>query len=183
MTSNLAKTPDNTNILVVSGERREESTGRAKYNEIELHRTNAVARSKRLVHQWRNVIDYTEQMVWDTLRRHGVVSHPCYAAGWNRCSCMTCIFGQPRHWAGIRELFPDIFMALVEDEKRLGFTLDNKKDLLSFVGEAKSCVVYDDRRAIRQLQEGRFEVNDIYVPSEQWRLPAGAFHGAEGGPC
>lgn len=183
VTCNLPKTRENTKVLVVSGERREESPGRAKYNEIETHRTNAVARSKRLVHQWRNVIDFTEQQVWDTIRRHGIVPHPCYAAGWNRCSCMTCIFGLPKHWAGVRELFPDVFEAIVEDEKRLGFTLDNSKALLSFVGDAKSCVVYDDPIAVQQLRTGEFGVEDIYIPVEQWKLPSGAFHGAKGGPC
>lgn len=183
VTTNLPKTRDNAKVLVVSGERRAESAGRAKYNEIEVHRTNAVVRSKRLVHQWRNVIDFTEKQVWDTIRRHGIVCHPCYAAGWNRCSCMACIFSLPRHWAGIRELFPDTFEALVNDEMRLGFTLDNKMDLLSFVGDAESCVVHDDENAIQQLKEGRFTTDDIYVPTELWKLPAGAFQGAKGGPC
>ena len=47
----------NVKILVVSGERRQESAGRSKYNEMEVHRTNATAKAHRLVHQWRSVID------------------------------------------------------------------------------------------------------------------------------
>ncbi len=77
-------------LLVVSGERRGESAGRSKYNEMEVHRTNAAAKSRRIVHQWRPVIDYSEKDVWEVLKRHKVNPHPCYRAGWNRCSCAMC---------------------------------------------------------------------------------------------
>lgn len=168
-------------ILVVSGERRQESAGRAKYNEMEIHRTNATAKAHRLVHQWRSVIDWDEQKIWDKIRVHRITPHPCYAAGWNRCSCMMCIFSLPAHWAGIRELFPEWFAEVEEDEKRLGFTLDNKKALAEYVGGAESCVYHDNPKALQQLKTGEFTVADVY--EEAWTLPAGAFHGAEGGPC
>lgn len=172
----------NTNILVVSGERRGESAGRAKYNEMEIHRTNATTRAHRLVHQWRAVIDYSERDIWELLRRHNVVPHPCYACGWNRCSCALCIFGLPRHWAGIRELFPEEYEKVRQDEIRLGFTIDNKKDLDAFVGNAESCVYHGDPNALHQLVTGEFIVKDIYCTGA-WDFPAGAFRGAEGGPC
>ena len=168
-------------ILVVSGERRQESTGRSKYNEIEVHRTNATAKARRLVYQWRSVIDWDEAKIWEIIKRWCITPHPCYAAGWNRCSCMMCIFSLPSHWAGIQELFPERFAEVEEDERVLGFTLDNKKTLAEYVGEAKSCVCHDDEKALHQLVSGEFTVLD--VPMVDWALPAGAFHGAEGGPC
>lgn len=84
-------------ILIVSGERRGESSGRSKYNEMEIHRSNATAKAHRLVHQWRAVIDYSERDVWKVIKRNRTTPHPCYSAGWNRCSCMMCIFSLPRH--------------------------------------------------------------------------------------
>ena len=171
----------NVKILVVSGERRQESAGRSKYNEIEVHRTNATAKAHRLVHQWRSVIDWDEAQVWDIIRRWRIAPHPCYAAGWNRCSCMMCIFSLPVHWAGIRELFPERFAKVEEDERVLGFTLDNKNPLAEYVGSAKSCVCYDDPLALCQLTSGEFSAADI--ERQEWTLPAGAFHGAAGGPC
>lgn len=87
VTSNLAKTKENTKVLIVSGERRGESKGRAMYNEMEIHRTNAEKKSHRTVHQWRPVIDYSEKDVWEVLKRNKANPHPCYRAGWNRCSC------------------------------------------------------------------------------------------------
>ena len=171
----------NVKILVVSGERRQESAGRSKYNEIEVHRTNATAKAHRLVHQWRSVIDWDEARVWDIIRRWHIMPHPCYAAGWNRCSCMMCIFSLPSHWAGIRELFPERFAEVEEDERILGFTLDNKLPLAEYVGSAKSCVCHDDPQALYQLTSGEFSVAN--VERQKWTLPAGAFHGAAGGPC
>lgn len=180
--SNLEETRREKRILIVSGERRGESTGRSKYNEMELHRTNAPSRSMRIVHQWRPVIDYSEKDVWEVLKRHRVNPHPAYRCGWNRCSCAMCIFSQPHHFAGIKELYPEEYAALVEDEKTLNFTIDNTKDLDTYVGCAKSCVYHGDKEALHSLITGKYTVDDVYVKGE-WMYPAGAFHGAEGGPC
>lgn len=171
---------DCSKILVISGERRGESSTRAKLNEMEIHRTNATKRSNRLVHQWRPVIDHSERDIWEIIKRHRVVPHPCYRAGWNRCSCMMCIFSLPKHWAGVRKLFPKEVNKVIKDEKRLGFTLDNSKDLDSYIGNARSCLV-DDHTAIMQIKSGRFNINDVYT--DEWKFPAGAFRGSEGGPC
>ncbi|MDT4377354.1 phosphoadenosine phosphosulfate reductase family protein [Blautia coccoides] len=182
VTANLEKTRSNVKVLVVSGERRGESAGRSKYNELEIHRSNATVRANRLVHQWRPVIDYSEKDVWEVLKRHKINPHPCYRAGWNRCSCAMCIFSTPTLFAGIRELYPEDYELLKQDEKNLRFTLDNKCDLDTFVGEAKSCVYHSDIEALHSLITGEFKVSNIYVTGD-WFYPAGAFHGAEGGPC
>lgn len=182
VTASLEKTRKDTRLLIVSGERRGESSGRSKYNEMEIHRTNAVAKAHRIVHQWRPVIEYSEKDVWEVLKRHKVNPHPCYRAGWNRCSCAMCIFSTPRLFAGIRELYPEDYEMLRQDEKVLGFTLDNHCDLDTFVGAAKSCVYHGDEDAIHSLVTGEFSEGSIYVTGD-WKYPAGAFHGAEGGPC
>ena len=171
-----------TRLLIVSGECRGESAGRSKYNEMEVHRTNAAAKSRRIVHQWRPVIDYSEKDVWEVLKRHKVNPHPCYRAGWNRCSCAMCIFSTPTLFAGIRELYPEDYRMLRQDENVLGFTLDNDCDLDTFIGNAGSCVYHGDKEAIHSLVTGEFSVDSVYVQGE-WKYPAGAFHGAEGGPC
>lgn len=182
VTSNLDKTKADKKILIVSGERRGESSGRAKYNEMEIHRTNAEKKAHRIVHQWRPVIDYSEKDVWEVIKRNKINPHPCYRAGWNRCSCAMCIFSTPKLFAGIKELYPEEYEKLRQDEIILGFTLDNKCDLDTFVGDAESCVYHCDKEAIHSLVSGEFAVNDVYV-NDEWKYPAGAFHGAKGGPC
>lgn len=182
VTANMEQTKSDIKILVVSGERRGESTGRATYNEMEIHRTNATKKAHRMVHQWRPVIDFSEMDVWEILKRHKINPHPCYRAGWNRCSCAGCIFSTPALFAGYRELYPEEFELMKRDEEILGFTLDNKKDLESYIGNAQSCVYHGDAAALHSLISGEFKTEDIYVKDE-WFYPAGAFHGAEGGPC
>ena len=182
VTSNLDRTKNDVTVLVVSGERRGESKGRSKYNEMEIHRTNAEKKAHRIVHQWRPVIDYSEKDVWEVLKRHNVNPHPCYRAGWNRCSCAMCIFSTPKLFAGIKDLYPEDFELLKQDEQILGFTMDNKCDLETFINGAESCVYWNDREAVHSLTSGEFTVDDMYVKGK-WMYPAGAFHGAEGGPC
>lgn len=180
--SNLDKTSEDCKILIISGERRGESAGRSKYNEIEIHRTSAPSKRHRIVHQWRPVIDWHEGEVWNIIKEFKINPHSCYRIGWNRCSCMCCIFSTPSFFAGVRELFPKVYESLKNDEIILGFTLDNKCDLDTFVGDAKSCVNRKDKKALEQILTGNFSVDDIIVKGE-WKLPCGAFHGAEGGPC
>ncbi len=50
----------------------------------------------------------------------------------------------------------------------------------NFVGDAESCVYWEDKAAVRSIQTGAFSVGQVYV--KDWKYPAGAFHGAEGGP-
>ena len=92
-----------------------------------------------------------------------------------------CIFSTPKLFAGIRELYPEEYEKLKQDEEILGFTLDNKCSLDEFVGDAKSCVYHGDKDALKSLITGEFSVEDVYT--DNWMYPAGAFHGAEGGPC
>ena len=181
VTANLEETKHDKKILIVSGEKRGESAGRSKYNEMEIHRTNATAKAHRVVHQWRCCIDYSEKDVWELLKRHHINPHPCYRIGWNRCSCMMCIFSTPRLFAGVKELFPDAYASLRHDEEVLGFTLDNKKNLDEFIGDTPSCVCWNDKKAIHSILTGEFGTEDIYT--ENWNYPVGAFHGADGGSC
>lgn len=81
-------------------------------------------------------------------------SHPCYRAGWNRCSCAACIFSTPKMFAGFKELYPEEFVLLKQDEKILGFTLDNKCNLETFIDGAESCVYQGDKSAIHSLVYG-----------------------------
>ena len=81
----------------------------------------------------------------------------------------------------MESIYLDRLLPLEEYDKILGFTLDNKKTLAEYVGNAKSCVCHDDPRALYQLTTGEFSVSD--VERQEWTMPAGAFHGAAGGPC
>lgn len=171
-------------IMVLSGERRGESTNRSNYNMMELHRTHAPVRNKRIVHHFRNVIDFSERDVWEVLKRNRVLPHPCYSVGWGRASCACCIFSSPSHFAGIRELLPSYYENIRQSEIELQFTLDNKLSIDEFVGNARSCVVHSEKQAIHQLLTGEIRAEDIVLPEGvEWTYPAGAFRQGIGGPC
>ena len=55
------------------------------------------------------------------------------------------------------------------------------EQLDEYIGDAESCVCRDNSRAIQQLLSGEFSVDDVYA--KDWQYPAGAFKGADGGPC
>ena len=95
---------DSCNMVVMTGERRQESRNRAKYNEIE--RSGNDTQSRNSV-QWRPIIDWTEKQVWDIIERHKIQPHPCYMLGWGRCSCQLCIFSSASTWASINEISPE----------------------------------------------------------------------------
>ncbi|SLK16013.1 Phosphoadenosine phosphosulfate reductase family protein [Paenibacillus sp. RU5A] len=177
-------TKENCKIMVVSGERRGESTNRSKYNMMEIHRTHAPKRRKRIVHHYRNVIDFSEKDIWEVLKRNRVVPHPCYVVGWGRASCACCIFSSPSHFAGIKEILPNYYENIRSAEIELNFTFDNKKSIDEFVGNAKSCVDHSEQRAIHQLLTGEIGPEDILLDHvEEWKYPAGAFRSGVGGPC
>lgn len=67
-------------------------------------------------------------------------------------------FSTPELFAGLRELYPEEYELLKQDEHILGFTLDNKCDLDTFVGSAKSCVYHGDKKAIHSLVSGDFRL-------------------------
>lgn len=177
--SNLTKR--DAKILFIDGIRREESSKRAAYNEMELHKTNA-PRNNRTVHHWRPIIEWDTKMVWNIIEKYNIHAHPCYHLGWSRCSCAACIFSLPCHMKGIKEVIPSLFNRLEELEKELNFTIDNEKDISQYIQDAKSCVPDDVDEIYKDI------VNTGLMPSnyfniDKWVEPHGAYLGSEGGPC
>jgi 3'-phosphoadenosine 5'-phosphosulfate sulfotransferase (PAPS reductase)/FAD synthetase len=100
--------------LIITGERRQESGNRSKYaSAVDYSSTRT-----RTVHQWRPILSWFEQDVWEIMQRYRVSPHPAYYLGWSRVSCLPCIFGNPDQWASVREVSPGVFdrMATLEDK-------------------------------------------------------------------
>lgn len=167
-------------VLVVTGERREESSNRAKYQEMELHACHS---SKRLVHAWRPVIDWREEQIWDLYEEHRILPHPAYLLGWNRTSCFGCIFTSKDYWAMMREIAPDRFYELARLEKELNHTIDPKLTLeeKANMGSIDRLPKSEHTSAWVNLALSRsFKKEDLIV--ENWSLPAGAFRKGMSGP-
>jgi len=105
---------DNAKICIMTGERRLESVTRSTYNEVEIGANQSASRQ---VIQWRPIIDWTEEQIWDIFKEHKVQPHPCYELGWGRCSCQLCIFSTKNIWAGINEISPEKVKRIAEIEQ------------------------------------------------------------------
>lgn len=167
-------------VLVVTGERREESSNRAKYAEAEVH---ICSTKSRLVHAWRPVIDWTEQQIWDIYEKYRFLPHPAYLLGWNRTSCFGCIFSTADLWAMMREISPERFNRLAEMEKELNHTIDTKGISLNDKANLGNLNRLPKDARLSQWVDlalnRAFKKEDLIM--EQWELPAGAFMGNAGG--
>lgn len=169
-------------VLVVTGERREESPNRAKYAETEVHACNS---KKRLVHAWRPVIDWSEQQVWDEYEKRSFLPHPAYLLGWNRTSCFGCIFSTADLWAMMREISPDRFQKLVSIEREINHTIDTGRLTLEKKADLGSLErLPKDKRLSDWVQTAlnrNLTKEDLIM--DKWELPAGALIGnSSGGP-
>lgn len=90
-------------ILLVTGERREESSGRSRYAFASRHRSTT---RERRVDQVRLILDWNVAEVWGIIQRWGIVPHPCYWLGFGRASCETCIFLGREEWATLARVDP-----------------------------------------------------------------------------
>ena len=70
-------------LLLIGGERWEESPARSHYAAFERHPTWSRSRHADL---WRPVLTWSEQQVWDIIRRYRLLPHPSYLVGFNSCS-------------------------------------------------------------------------------------------------
>jgi 3'-phosphoadenosine 5'-phosphosulfate sulfotransferase (PAPS reductase)/FAD synthetase len=163
----------NKRTLVITGERAEESPGRARYSEFEPHKADNRDGKKvvRWVDQWRPVHQWSEQEVWDLIERYRVNPHPAYRLGWGRVSCATCIFGSPNQWASILEIDPEKVSGIAVYEARFDKTINRKLSVLEL---AEKGMAYDTM-APHDVRAALSEKFDEPVIVDHWRLPAGAF--------
>lgn len=165
-------------ILILTGERALESTARAKYAKFEVHAT--LDNSKRTVHSLRPVHGWTEQQVWDIIKRHGINPHPAYKLGWNRLSCALCIFGGANQWASAQAIFGDRVAMAARLEKEFGKTID--RDGVDVLTKCSRGTVYAQVKNSQLADEARDAKWQGQIRVTNWQLPAGAFTGGSCGP-
>lgn len=107
---------DNCNMVIMTGERRQESNKRKGYKEVEKSRNEG--KTRRAL-QWRPIIDWMETDVWAIIEKYKVQPHPCYELGWGRCSCQLCIFSKANTWASINEISPEKVFRIAQIEQDL----------------------------------------------------------------
>jgi len=170
---------DGQKLLFVTGERREESSNRARYNQLEAHACDRrEGRIGRHVDAWRPVLHWSEEQVWDALKRHGVIAPVPYRMGWNRSSCMTCIFNGPRIWATINRYFPDRTQPIAQYEEQFGTTIARSgQNVLQVAATARPFEI-EDLEALAQATQSEYTL-PVLTSASEWKMPVGAF-GSEG---
>nr|WP_305910583.1 phosphoadenosine phosphosulfate reductase family protein [Methylomarinum sp. Ch1-1]MDP4523354.1 phosphoadenosine phosphosulfate reductase family protein [Methylomarinum sp. Ch1-1] len=163
-------------VLFITGERREESANRAKYNQLERHACDRRrGRKGRHVDAWRPVLNWSEEQIWDILRRHRVVAPIPYRLGWARSSCMTCIFNGARIWATIVKYFPERARKIAEYEELFGKTISrNKVNVLELASKAHPFEI-EDLVALEQSLSDTYSLPIFLKSGERWIMPPGAF--------
>lgn len=165
--------------LVVSGERAEESPGRARYKQFEPDRAHLPG--KRHVDHWRPVHQWKTTEVWEIIRRWGIVAHPAYRLGMGRVSCAFCIFGSPNQWATLKELLPEGFDRIAVLEKKFGSTIHRTLSVTERAEKGTAYPISDaDVREGRRLVVKTTYNAPIRVSPKDWVLPAGAYAEAAG---
>jgi 3'-phosphoadenosine 5'-phosphosulfate sulfotransferase (PAPS reductase)/FAD synthetase len=170
--------------LVISGERAEESPGRARYAEFEHDRAHRMGRKiERYIDHLRPVHKWPEQAIWEIIARWKIQPHPCYQIGFGRCSCQFCIFGNVDDFATNLAIDPGRLTRIAQYEASFGRTVKRaiKKQFLNVLQFASLGVPYEGAaKAPTVLQAIRaFPIVDLRMP--RWELPAGAFR-KSGGP-
>jgi 3'-phosphoadenosine 5'-phosphosulfate sulfotransferase (PAPS reductase)/FAD synthetase len=167
-------------LLLVTGERREESANRSHYATVERRKgTN----KRRRVDQWRNVLEWSESAVWDMLRRHGIRPHPCYRIGFGRCSCMTCIFNGSDEWATVRHVAPEVFGWHAAVEVRSGSTIRHGLTVIQNADDGRVMPAALDPELVALALGEAYPDHLVRVPAgEAWVHPAGAFRRGGCGP-
>lgn len=170
-------------ILFVTGERRQEGRngkGRALYAEIEEHRCHS--QRKRLVHQWRAVIDFTEEQVWDIIKRYKIQVHPAYYLGYGRVSCMKCVFSDHDQWATTHELDPKRVKRISLYEGEFATTIKKGISVAESIQKGKSFIPENMEKYRKLARSHEYPLEEFFVPEgQEWVMPAGAFKRC-GGP-
>lgn len=121
-------------ILNCLGIRAQESPARAKKTdwEVEKKATNG----RRHVQRWLPIFHWSEDEVWQTIRRSGLRYHPAYDAGMPRLSCVFCILAGERELILAARLNPELAQEYVAVEARIGHTFKADRSMADIVAEA-----------------------------------------------
>lgn len=168
----------NETIIVATGERREESAGRAKYLRWERHRTHT---KSRIAYHFRPIIDFIESEVWTMLKYGNIQPHPAYMIGWSRCSCATCIFSSKDHWSTLNVICPEKIDAIEEIENRTSHMLHHGKSIREVVASGNN--FFNKGNYMNMYWKDQLLSENWYSGIETkpglWQLPVGAFLGGE----
>lgn len=164
--------------LIISGERAEESPGRATYTPFTYHECHL--EDKRIIHHWMAVHGDKEYQIWDLIKSHGIIAHPCYYGGFSRCSCQFCIFGNGDQFLSAGLLDQNRFTLIARYEKDFDCTIKRNENIIDLVTNATPYTALFDNLEIRKQLRTKLYYSSISCNPNEWVLPSGAFGKSKG---
>ena len=116
---------------MVTGERREESPRRAKYEE--LVEVPALCAGVRQVLNWRPILDYPLDKVWSTITASGLPRHVAYDLGNERLSCAFCVLASKNDLCNGARHCPEMLARYLKIEEDTGHTFRHNMKLATLV--------------------------------------------------
>jgi len=165
--------------LIITGERAEESSGRAKYKTFEPHRSDNRfgVRVKRYVDHWRPVHAWPKTKVWETIQRHRIQPFVSYMLGWPRASCIGCVFGGPDQWASVKIVVPKQYTKIANYEKEFGVTIHRTLSVETLASQGTPYDMDPFWLAVARSKEWT-----LPIIVDDWKMPIGAFGDQTCGP-
>ena len=185
---------ENKKILVLTGERAEESQAREKYEWFtkhdkdqreELTPTGKKRSSVRHIDQYRPVHSWLTDEIWGIIERNKVRSHPAYYGGFGRVSCQFCIFGNKDQFKSAEVVSPDRFQELVNLERHFSefhnrpVTMKRKMTLEELIKNGSKYEALTPE--VQKLLNSEEYDLDIIFNGTEWEEPAGKFGNLKGG--
>jgi 3'-phosphoadenosine 5'-phosphosulfate sulfotransferase (PAPS reductase)/FAD synthetase len=168
--------------LVISGERAQESSARAKYKIFETARSDnrkgKSLKTRRWIDQYRLVHQWQEEKVWEILKAYGVNPHPAYLLGFSRTSCMFCIFLDKNYLATLRKYAPDRFEIIASREQEFGIAINRpqkNKEALFYHALADLGTPMEIDKKVLELALQKNYTDNILLSTSDWKYPIGAF--------
>lgn len=116
-------------ILNCMGLRAQESSARAKRQELEPNKVSTGKGKVKVVTNWHPILDWSEEKVWQTIRESGLPHHFAYDLGMPRLSCCFCIFAPKSALVVAGKHNPELLEEYVQVEKEIGHTFTVKTSM------------------------------------------------------
>jgi 3'-phosphoadenosine 5'-phosphosulfate sulfotransferase (PAPS reductase)/FAD synthetase len=121
-------------VLNCLGLRAQESRGRAAKPVLAVDR--AASSGVREVTTWHPILHWTEDQVWERIRRSGVRHHPAYDQGMSRLSCSFCVLASRSDLECAARLRPDLAAEYVALEAEIGHQFRADMSIAQIVADA-----------------------------------------------
>jgi len=116
--------------IMLTGERRDESTKRSHYREHYYNQKLRIA-------GFRPLLSLTTKDIFAGIRQAGLVPNPIYEH-FTRLGCYGCVFNTIDEWVQLSKFYPDLFSKISDLENEIGYTVRQGETLRQLISRKES---------------------------------------------